>query len=92
MKEHVTVIPADQTIICNGIALLCQFSPHIKHMHALQWHNGKGQIEKNEDGFMSNMNIQSYETDVKPYVDIWQIQYDIKSATESIMKAANKAG
>ena len=90
MKDHVTVIPADQIIICNNIALQCAFDSIIENMHALQWHDGKGHIEKNVNGLMSNHAIQSYETEVKPYVDIWQIQYDIKTATESILRAANK--
>lgn len=91
MIDNVTVIPADQIIICNGIALRCNFRSHIENMHALQWNKGKGEIEKNEEGYMSNIEVHSYESDVKPYVDIWQVQYDIKIATENILKASNRA-
>ena len=90
MKKNVTVIPADQIIMCDGIALKCAFDSIIENMHALQWHDGTGHIEKNENGFMSNHDIQSYETEVKPYVDIWQIHYDTQTAMESILRAANK--
>lgn len=76
MKEHVTVIPADGIIIVNGMALPCEFSPHIRNLHAIQWHHGVGGIEINDNGFMSNREITCYETEVLPYVTIWQSVFD----------------
>lgn len=75
MKEHVTVIPSDKTIIVDGIALQCDFEAP-SGLHALQWHNGKGELEIIENGKMSNVTIKSYTNEVKPYVDIWQTKYD----------------
>ncbi|WP_278540440.1 hypothetical protein [Oxalobacter formigenes] len=76
MKEHVTVIPKDGIIIINDIALPCEFDPHVSGLHALQWNNGKGELEIISDGKISNLEITSYTTEVKPYVDLWQAKYD----------------
>lgn len=75
MKEHVTVIPSDKTIIVDGIALPCDFEAP-SGLHALQWHNGEGELEIIENGRMTNQAIASYTSEVKPYVDIWQTKYD----------------
>ena len=75
MKEHVTVIPSDKTIIVDGIALPCDFEAP-SSLHALQWHNGEGELEIIENGRMTNQAIASYTSEVKPYVDIWQTKYD----------------
>lgn len=76
MKEHVTVIPADGIIICDGIALSCAFTAHAENLHALQWHKGRGHIEYRTGGLMSNEAIASYEAEVAPYVERWQAEYD----------------
>lgn len=76
MKEHVTVIPKDGIIIINDIALPCEFDPHVSGLHALQWNNGTGELEIISDGKISNLEITSYTTEVKPYVDLWQAKYD----------------
>ena len=76
MKEHFTVIPADGLIIVDGISLSCEFTPHLDNLHAVQWRQGAGEIEINNRGFMSNRPIASYETDVQPYVEIWQSAFD----------------
>ena len=75
MKEHVTVIPSDKTIIVDGIALPCDFEAP-SGLHALQWHNGEGELEIIENGRMTNQAVASYTSEVKPYVDIWQAKYD----------------
>ena len=76
MKEHVTVIPADGIIICDGMALSCAFTAHAENLHALQWHNGRGHIEYRTGGVMSNEAIASYEAEVAPYVERWQAEYE----------------
>lgn len=75
MKEHVTVIPEDKIILVNGEALSCEFDA-IAGFHALQWHDGKGELEIIENGKISNVAIKSYTSEVKPYVDIWLAKYD----------------
>ncbi|ARQ46664.1 DUF4376 domain-containing protein [Oxalobacter formigenes] len=77
MKDHVTVIPSDKTIIVNGIGLICDFKTHIPGLHALQWHGGKGSLEiVSDDGKISNHEISSYTSEVNSYVEIWQAKYD----------------
>ena len=44
MHNHVTVIPADNTISVNGEGLNFDFIAP-ENMHALQWHDGTGHIE-----------------------------------------------
>lgn len=76
MKEHVTVIPEDKIIIVDSLPLQCEFDTHIAGLHALQWHNGKGELEIVTDGRIRNVESTSYTREVKPYVDIWQAKYD----------------
>ena len=76
MKEHVTVIPEDKIIIVDALPLQCEFDTHIAGLHALQWHNGKGELEIVTDGRIRNVESTSYTREVKPYVDIWQAKYD----------------
>ncbi len=90
MKDHVTVIPVDQIIIVDGIVLPCSFGSHIKNMHALQWHHGSGHIEINDNGFMSNSRIEDYETDVLPYVKIWQTTFDLMKQEPEVAKLQEK--
>lgn len=75
MKEHVTVIPADSIIIVNGLSYKCEFTVD-EGVHALQWHNGAGELEVYENGIPSNVLITDYDEQVKPFVDIWQAKYD----------------
>lgn len=99
MKEHVTVIPDDKTIIVDGTALQCDFEAP-SGLHALQWHDGKGEREIIENGRMTNQAIASYTNEVKPYVDIWQAKYDeintpvvptLEEAKESKLSELNSA-
>ena len=90
MKEHVTVIPSDGIIMVDGMPLSCKFTPHVENLHALQWHHGTGEREITDRGFMSNHAIASYETDVRPYVDIWQSVYDLMHSTPENDKPEEK--
>ena len=92
MKEHVTVIPSDGIVIVDGTALPCVFTPHIENLHAIQWHNGSGEIEINAEGFMSNRKIASYETDVKPYVALWQAAFDAMKGVEQAVENRERPG
>lgn len=76
MKNHVTVIPSDQIIIVDGEALPCTFAAQTEGLHALQWHNGKGELEIITDGIIQNRPIENYTETVQPYIDIWQAKYD----------------
>lgn len=92
MKEHVTVIPSDGIVIVDGMALPCVFTPHIENLHAIQWHNGSGEIEINDGGFMSNRKIASYETDVGPYVDVWTLTFERMKSAPQEEKPREKSG
>lgn len=72
MKKDVSVIVDDSMIYVDGVALECQFKPHIEKLHAIQWHNGYCDIEIKGSGNRNG----SYETDVKPYVEVWQKAFD----------------
>ena len=76
MKEQVTVIPSDQTIIIDGTALPCEFQSQTQGLHALQWRNGTGEMEIIMDGNITNVPVTDYDSQVQPYVDIWQARYD----------------
>ena len=76
MKEQVTVIPSDQTIIIDGTALPCEFQSQTQGLHALQWRNGTGEMEIILDGNITNVPVTDYDSEVQPYVDIWQARYD----------------
>ena len=93
MKEHVTVVPADGLIICDGVALSCEFVPHTDHLHALQWHNGQGHIELKKEGTMMNREIVSYETEVQPYVECWQARFDtLNTASGNVPEETEEPG
>ncbi len=71
MHKDVTVIPQDNMIIVDGLALFFVFSaPH--NMHALQWHDGAGHIEWHDDLNHPLSGEALYEADVMPFVEQWQ--------------------
>ncbi|MCZ4065598.1 hypothetical protein NB636_04275 [Oxalobacter aliiformigenes] len=63
-----------------------------EHVTVIQWHNGKGEMEINDNGFMSNHAIDSYDTDVRPYVDIWQSVSDRMVAARQNSEPDGKTG
>ncbi len=68
MEQHVTVIPDDNTIMVNGESLTFDFA-YPSGLHALQWHNGAGETEWNH---APNQTISDYETEVAPFVLLWE--------------------
>jgi hypothetical protein len=70
MKNNVSVIVPDNTIIVDDIALVFEFSAE-DGVKAIQWHNGKGHIEYLDN---SNVPVNSYITDVQPYVRLWETE------------------
>ena len=72
MKLHVTVIPSDNLIIVDGIGLNFDF-PIDDSIHAIQWHSGSGEIEYESEE--PNRKIESYESEVLPYVQYWETEY-----------------
>ena len=74
MKEHVTVIPQDSTIIVDGIPLSPTFTA-TKEIHAIQWHSGGGHVEYT-DGRMNTQltGASDYARLVEPYVRLWEAE------------------
>ena len=73
MKTNVTVVMADKLIIVDGIGLQFDFQTD-ESIHAIQWHSGFGEIEYT-DG-RSNSVIESYESEVLPYVQYWETEIE----------------
>lgn len=69
-REHVTVVPGDQLIIVDGEVLFFSFDAP-EHLHALQWHQGKGHMEWNND-WNHPLFPSDYEADVNPFVQAWE--------------------
>lgn len=72
MKQHVTVVPSDRLIVVDGVALRFGF-PAPENMHALQWHEGSGHIEWTDD-INHLLTPDDYETDVAPFVALWEAE------------------
>ena len=68
----VTVVPVDTVILVNNVPLQLDYKPLEGHeqVHAIQWHDGKGVLE-----FADYTGRDAdYETDVAPYVVLYQAE------------------
>ena len=68
----VTVVPVDTVILVNNVPLQFDYKPIEGHeqVHAIQWHDGKGVLE-----FADYTGRDAdYETDVAPYVVLYQAE------------------
>lgn len=68
----VTIVPVDNVILVNGTPLQFKYSPIEGHkqVHAIQWHDGKGVLEFTDYSGRDAV----YETDVAPYVALWEAE------------------
>ena len=76
MKDHVIIVPSDGMIIVNDIVMKSPFAAPAD-LHAIQWHNGKGEIEYTDA--RPNLHIEGeadYNKYVASYVNHWQIAFD----------------
>ena len=48
MRTHVTVVPSDRLIIVDGTPLQFGFTAPA-NLHAVQWHEGRGEMEWTDD-------------------------------------------
>ena len=85
MEKDVTIVPVDNVILVNGIHLQLDFKPIEGHeqVHAIQWHDGKGAIEFSDDTGRD----ADYETDVAPYVALWEAEKARLDAEAAAKKA-----
>ena len=76
MKNQVTVIPSDKLIIVDGRALNWDFiiPTGFETVHAIQWLNGGGHMEFIDDYNQEISGQELYDSEVKPFVDLWEAQ------------------
>ena len=72
MRNHVTVVPVDKIIIVDGFALNFDFDAPI-NLHALQWHDGAGEMEWTDD-LNHPLTPADYAEDVAPFVTLWEAE------------------
>ena len=72
MKQHVIVVPSDRLIIVDGVPLQFDF-PVPENLHAVQWHNGTGEMEWTDD-INHPLTSADYAEDVAPFVELWEAE------------------
>ena len=72
MRQDVTVIPGDRIIIVDGAPLWFAFEAPA-NLHALQWHDGAGEMEWTDD-INHPLTTQDYDSDVAPFVTLWETE------------------
>ena len=86
MKQHVIVVPSDRLIIVDGTPLQFDF-PAPEKLHAIQWHNGTGEMEWRDD-INHPLTPADYAADVAPFVELWEAE---KARLEEEAAAAEAA-
>ena len=86
MKQHVIVVPSDRLIIVDGTPLQFDF-PAPEKLHAIQWHNGTGEMEWRDD-INHPLTPADYAEDVAPFVELWEAE---KARLEEEAAAAEAA-
>ena len=86
MKQHVIVVPSDRLIIVDGVPLQFDF-PVPENLHAVQWHNGTGEMEWTDD-INHPLTSADYAEDVAPFVELWEAE---KARIEEEAAAAEAA-
>ena len=86
MKQHVIVVPSDRLIIVDGTPLQFDF-PAPEKLHAVQWHNGTGEMEWRDD-INHPLTPADYAEDVAPFVELWEAE---KARLEEEAAAAEAA-
>ena len=81
----VTIVPVDNVILVNGTPLQFKYSPIEGHkqVHAIPWHDGKGVLEFTDYSGRDAV----YETDVAPYVALWEAEKARLDAEAAAKKA-----
>lgn len=71
---HVTIVPDDKLVIVDGEFLNFEYSPQEPNLHAIQWHNGCGHVEYDDNTPNLELTSEDYDIKVKPYVDLWFVE------------------
>lgn len=72
MRTHVTVVPSDRLIIVDGTPLQFGFTAPA-NLHAVQWHEGRGEMEWTDD-INHPLTPGDYAEDVAPFVALWEAE------------------
>ena len=72
MRTHVTVVPSDRLIIVDGTPLQFGFTAPA-NLHAVQWHEGRGEMEWTDD-INHPLTPADYAEDVAPFVALWEAE------------------
>lgn len=85
MEKDVTIVPVDNVILVNNTPLQFDYKPIEGHeqVHAIQWHDGKGAIEFSD----YTGRDADYETEVAPYVALWEAEKARLDAEAAAKKA-----
>lgn len=85
MEKDVTIVPVDNVILVNNTPLQFDYKPIEGHeqVHAIQWHDGKGVIEFSD----YTGRDADYETDIAPYVALYQAEKARLDAEAAAKKA-----
>lgn len=89
MKQHVIVVPSNRLIIVDGDPLQFDF-PTPEKLHAVQWHEGSGHMEWTDD-INHPLAPGDYETDIAPFVALWEtekVRLEEKAATDEAARLA----
>ena len=86
MRTHVTVVPSDRLIIVDGTPLQFGFTAPA-NLHAVQWHEGRGEMEWTDD-INHPLTPADYAEDVAPFVALWEAE---KARIEEEAAAAEAA-
>ena len=72
MRQNVTVVPGDGLIAVDGVSLWFAFEAPAS-LHALQWHDGAGEMEWTDD-MNHPLTPADYAEDVAPFVALWEAE------------------
>ena len=72
MRQNVTVVPGDGLIAVDGVPLWFAFEAPAT-LHALQWHEGRGEMEWRDD-INHPLTPADYAEDVAPFVALWEAE------------------
>lgn len=89
IRQHVTVVPADNLILVNGQGLTvpCSAPPAL---HTLQWHGGQGHCEWT-NAANTPLALDDYPEHVAPYVTLWEAEQSRISAETRAAEVARIA-
>lgn len=90
MRQHITVVPSDNLIIVDGVALCFAYAAPA-NLHALQWHEGQGHMEFTDDYNHALAGEDLYAAEVAPFVRLWEAEKARLEAEAAAAEAARLA-